>query len=335
MFNYLQFIMINLSIDNILKISNNDIFTNLALETFHFQYKHNLVYKQWCNLLHVNVNKVKYINQIPFLPISFFKTHSIKTTQFKPQIVFESSKTTGQISSKHFVNSLDVYEKCFSTCFNQFYNNVEDYCILGLLPSYLERNNSSLVYMVQNLITKSKHKQSGFYLHNFEQLFNTLKDVEANKQPTILFGVTFALLDFAKQFPIDLQNTTVIETGGMKGRKEEITRTEVHRTLSKAFNTEQIHSEYGMTELLSQAYSKQNENFLCPPWMKVLVREEEDPFVVKNYGKGVLNIIDLANIYSCSFIATDDLGLIHENNSFEVLGRIDSSEMRGCSLLTL
>lgn len=335
MFNYLQFIMINLSIDNILKISDDDVFNNLALDTFNFQFKHNSIYQQWCNLLNVNFEMMKQINQIPFLPISFFKTHEIKTTNFKPQIIFESSKTTGQISSKHLVNSLEVYEKSFSTCFKQFYNNIEDYCILGLLPSYLERNNSSLVYMVQNLITKSKHKQSGFYLNNFEHLSNTLKDLEANKQPTILFGVTFALLDFAQQYPLFLQNTIIVETGGMKGRKEELTRAEVHRILANAFNTEQIHSEYGMTELLSQAYSKQNENFICPPWMKVLVREEEDPFVVKNYGKGVLNIIDLANTYSCSFIATEDLGLIHENNSFEVLGRMDGSEMRGCSLLTL
>jgi phenylacetate-coenzyme A ligase PaaK-like adenylate-forming protein len=327
--------MINLSIDNILKIKDTQFFNILALETFNFQFQHNSVYQQWCNLIGVKPEMVKHINEIPFLPISFFKSHKIVTTNFEPQIIFESSKTTGQVSSKHFVKSIAVYEKCFSCCFELFYNNIEDYCILGLLPSYLERNNSSLVYMVQNLITKSKHEQSGFYLTNFKQLYNTLQSLEANKQPTILFGVTFALLDFAQQFPMVLKNTIIIETGGMKGRKEELTRAEVHHILCNAFNTKQIHSEYGMTELLSQAYSKHNGKFFCPPWMKVFVREEEDPFIVKPVGKGILNIIDLANTYSCSFIATEDLGVIHTEDSFEVLGRIDNSEIRGCSLLVI
>jgi len=327
--------MNKLCIDNILKINNEDSFNALALESFHFQFNQNLIYNKWCNLIGVKPNNVSSIHQIPFLPISFFKTHSITTTNFEPTTIFESSKTTGNISSKHLIKDLAWYENSFNACFNQFYGNVEDYCILGLLPSYLERGNSSLVYMVEHFIKKSKHQLSGFYLHNYNQLNIVLQQLEDEKIPTILIGVTFALLDFAEAFPMPLNHTTILETGGMKGRKKEILRTEVHSILKNAFQTKNIHSEYGMTELLSQAYSTQNGIFNCPNWMKVIVRNEDDPMQIQQSGKGVLNIIDLANKYSCSFIATDDAAIVNDNGSFEIQGRVDNSDIRGCSLLLL
>ncbi|HMZ46894.1 MAG TPA: acyl transferase [Chitinophagaceae bacterium] len=327
--------MNKLCIDNILKINNEDSFKALALESFHFQFNQNLIYNKWCNLIGVKPSNVSSIHQIPFLPISFFKTHSITTTNFEPTTIFESSKTTGNISSKHLIKDLAWYENSFNACFNQSYGNVEDYCILGLLPSYLERGNSSLVYMVEHFIKKSKHQLSGFYLHNYNQLNIVLQQLEDEKIPTILIGVTFALLDFAEAFPMPLNHTTILETGGMKGRKKEILRTEVHSILKNAFQTKNIHSEYGMTELLSQAYSTQNGIFNCPNWMKVIVRNEDDPMQIQQSGKGVLNIIDLANKYSCSFIATDDAAIVNDNGSFEIQGRVDNSDIRGCSLLLL
>jgi hypothetical protein len=259
---------------------------------------------------------------------------------FEPQAVFESSGTSGSINSRHLVKEISLYEDSFTKANELFYGPVKDWCIIGLLPSYLERKNSSLVYMTEKLIHLSEHPQSGFYLDEFEKLFAVLNDLENKKQKTLLIGVTFALLDFAEKYSPDsyrepLRHTVIMETGGMKGRREELIRPAIHAILMQSFSLEHIHSEYGMTELLSQAYSKGEGIFHCPPWMKVLMRDEEDPFVVKSFGAGTINVIDLANIYSCSFIATDDVGKLNTNGSFEVLGRIDGSDLRGCSLMVV
>lgn len=306
-----------------------------ALELFRYQWHHNSVYREWCNLINCNPDDVKDIFHIPFLPISFFKTHSVVTGQFEPQTIFTSSGTTQTSNSRHLVKNIQLYQKSFTSAFEQFYGDVKNICILGLLPSYLERSGSSLVYMIDNLIKASAHPLSGFYLYDFENLKITLELLERTKQPTLLIGVTFALLDFAETYAIPLHNTIVMETGGMKGRKEEMTREAIQANLKQAFGVSFIHSEYSMTELMSQAYSKGEGIYHCPPWMKVLVRDEDDPFEVREYGRGVLNIIDLANKDSCAFIATDDAGVVRSDFSFEVLGRIDNSDLRGCSLLSL
>lgn len=308
-------------------------FEALALEIFRFQYEHNPVYQQYAKTLGRVGAQVSSINQIPFLPVGLFKTHTISSTSFKPEAVFESSGTTQTINSRHFVKDLSIYRKSFLTAWQQFYGPVGEWCIIGLLPSYLERKNSSLVVMVDELVRETRHAESGFYLYEHEQLFATLQRLEKAGQKTLLIGVTFALLDFAEKYPIPLSNTIIMETGGMKGRRSEMTRPEVHEILKKAFQTKNIHSEYGMTELLSQAYSTGDGIFQTPPWMKVLVRQEDDPFDVRTSGSGVLNVIDLANIYSCSFIATDDIGKVFADESFEVQGRTDSSDIRGCSLM--
>ena len=237
--------------------------------------------------------------------------------------------------SRHYVKESELYKRSFLKGFEQFYGDVKDLCVLGLLPSYLERKNSSLVFMVDELIRQSNNEHSNFYLYEFAKLQHVLKKLEDEQQKTLLIGVTFALLDFSQQFPFHLKNTIVMETGGMKGRRKEMTREEVHEILCNNFQIRQIHSEYGMTEILSEAYSKGKGKFFCPPWMRVLVRDEEDPLLVKEYGRGVLNIVDLANFYSCSFIATDDTGTVHEDGSFEVHGRIDNSDIRGCSLMVI
>ncbi len=317
----------------------NATFTELCLEIFNFQYTHNSIYQQYCNALGSIPKNIVRLEQIPFLPVSLFKTHTIKTTAFNEAVVFESSGTTKTINSKHFIKDVELYKKSFITGFNQFYGNAKNWCIIGLLPSYLERNNSSLVMMVDDLIKQSKNELSGFYLYDTEKLHQTLLQNERLKQPTLLIGVTYALLDFAEQYQMQLNYTTVMETGGMKGRREEMTRQEVHEILQNKLGVTTIHSEYGMTELLSQAYSKKEGIFYCPNWMKILVREEDDPFCIKaavsKTTSGLINVIDLANIYSCSFIATDDVGKLYTNGSFEVLGRKDNSDLRGCSLLTL
>lgn len=308
---------------------------SFAIDLFHHQYEHNEVYNQWCQLLHIQPSTVTQIEQIPFLPISLFKTHQVITGTFSPQIIFTSSGTTTTINSQHLVKDISLYEQSFITSFQQFYGKIDELCIIGLLPSYLERNGSSLVFMVDELIRLSRHPQSGFYLYDFERLQNTLRQLNAQKQTTLLIGVTYALLDFAAAHPMPLQHTIIMETGGMKGKKEEMTREEVHNILKQAFGVKDVQSEYGMTELLSQAYSKANGIYHCPSWMKVLIRSEDNPLQVSPFGKGVLNIIDLANQDSCAFIATDDAGTVYEDGSFEVLGRIDNSDLRGCSLLTL
>jgi len=312
----------------------------MALDIFRLQYHQNDIYKKYVDSLNIIPESIVSIEEIPFLPISFFKTHEVTTTTFKPEIIFESSGTTGESTSRHQVKSLSLYRKSFTKTFNLFYGDPKKWCILGLLPGYLERKNSSLVTMVNDLIHKTDNSFSGFYLHEHEKLYQTLVHNEIIQQPTLLIGITFSLLDFAEKYSIKLKNTIIMETGGMKGRREEITREEVHRFLQKKLGVNVIHSEYGMTELLSQSYSKGKGLFHCPPWMKVLVREYNDPFEIiskpatEKSVNGLLNIIDLANLYSCCFIATDDVGKLYKNNSFEVLGRRDVSDLRGCSLLT-
>jgi hypothetical protein len=254
---------------------------------------------------------------------------------FMPKAVFESSGTTQTINSRHYVKDISLYHKSFMKGFEQFYGNINEWCIIGLLPSYVERSNSSLVVMVDELIKKSGHQQSGFYLYEYEKLHEVLMRLEQLQQKTLLIGVTFALLDFAEKFPMKLVHTIVMETGGMKGRRKEMTREELHLFLEKQLGLQTIHSEYGMTELLSQAYSKGNGLFEPVHWMKVLIRNEDDPFDVQQHGAGIINVIDLANIYSCAFIATDDVGKVFENRTFEISGRIDNSDIRGCSLLVM
>jgi phenylacetate-coenzyme A ligase PaaK-like adenylate-forming protein len=317
-------------------------FDSLALEIFHFQYQHNAVYREYVDALGVEPQQVQQVREIPFLPIRFFKSHAVTTHSFDPQLVFESSGTTGSVNSKHLVREAAIYEESFTKAFRQFYGAVEDWCVIGLLPAYLERQGSSLVYMVDKLVQSSKHPASGFYLYDFEKLQQVLQQLEQDKQPVLLIGVTFALLDFAQQYPVPLQYTVMMETGGMKGRREELIRPQVHEILQQAFGLPAIHAEYGMTELLSQAYSKGNGLFTCPPWMKIMIREEEDPLTVRSADQagekplsGAINIIDLANIYSCSFIATDDAGQLLSDGSFRVMGRLDNSDIRGCSLMVL
>ena len=311
----------------------------MAIGLFNFQYLNNPVYRQYVDSMKIQPETVDAVTKIPFLPIQFFKTKAVKTTEFEPELIFESSGTTQTKNSFHYVKNLELYKKSFTQCFELFYGYAGEWCILGLLPSYLERKNSSLIKMTEDLITKSGHPLSGFYLDDHKKLYQTLLHNEILQQPTLLIGVTFALLDFAEQFDMHLNKTIIMETGGMKGRRKEITREEVHLTLKKKLGLHQVHSEYGMTEILSQAYARGDGFFKCPPWMKVLVRDEDDPFIIKKPSisllpeTGVINIIDLANIYSCAFIATDDLGRLHHNGSFEVLGRCDNSEVRGCSLL--
>ena len=312
-----------------------DDFDPLALDIFNFQYENNQVYKAYANALKINPRSVRKITEIPFLPIEFFKTHLIKTTSFEPVKVFESSGTTGMEKSRHFIKDISYYEESFIKGFELFYGPTNNYCFLFLLPSYIERENSSLVFMAEKLIGLSKHPQSGFYLCDYEKLAGVLFELEKKKQKTILFGVLFALLDFAERFPMKLENTIVMETGGMKGRREELVRREAHEILKNHFAISNVHSEYGMTELLSQAWSKGDGFFYAPPWLKVMIRNEDDPLEINQRGVGAINGIDLANIYSCSFIATDDAGKLYDDGSFEVTGRLDNSELRGCSLMVV
>ena len=309
-------------------------FMDLAKQLCVFQASNNPVYKQWIKLSNQSISELETLDAIPFLPISFFKTQDIFIGE-KPVNLFESSGTTQDVKSNHWVQDLSLYETSFLKGFELFYGKPADYCIIGLLPSYLERKHSSLVYMVDKLIKASGHAQSGFYLDDFVKLNEVLYDLENQKQKVWFIGVSFALTDFAIAYPQKLKSTIVLETGGMKGRKEELTRNELHQLLREHLGTSTIHSEYGMTELLSQAYSIKEGVFKCPPWMKVMVAEEEDPTAIKEIGRGVLHIIDLTNIYSCSFIATEDIGEVFEDGSFTVLGRLDASARRGCSLLVV
>ena len=322
--------------NTLFKLHTATEFNEIALEIFKFQASHNTVYKNFINLLNINVNSIQKIEQIPFLPIQFFKTHQVVSSSKKEQQVFLSSGTTGNNQSKHFVTDLAVYEKSFRKGFEYFYGKIEAYTVLALLPSYLERKGSSLIYMVNDFIQKSNNPKSDFFLNNLDELSENLRELDQNNDKVLLIGVSFALLDLIEKYQFNLKNTVVMETGGMKGKRKELIREELHYILQKGFGVEKIHSEYGMTELLSQAYSKGNGIFECPPWMKVLTRDTEDPLTILPKGKsGGLNIIDLANINSCSFIATQDLGKVYPNNTFEVLGRFDNSDIRGCNLLVL
>lgn len=321
--------------DNFWEAGEKD-FSGAALRLFRYQYAHNPVYRQFAASLQAGPENVNQPEQIPFLPVSLFKTHQVKTGSYTPQAVFESSGTTGGSGSLHFIRDLSVYEESFLRGFRRVYGEPSRYCIIGLLPSYLEKGNSSLVYMTEKLIRESGHPHSGFYLHQHEQLAGLLSVLNKQGQPVFLIGVTYALLDFAAAFPQPLLHTIIVETGGMKGRRREMTRAEVHTLLKTAWDVNEIHAEYGMTELFSQAWSTGDGLFRCPPWMKVLLREEEDPLTVTTAaGRGCINIIDLANYDTCAFIATDDAGRLRADGSFEVLGRRDGSDLRGCSLLVL
>lgn len=309
-------------------------FEELAIEIYRFQYQNCKVYQQFCDLLKRNPKVVHSLEEVPFLPISFFKNHEVLVNKAVPEYTFLSSSTTGIGQSKHLVSSLKLYEKSFSMAFEKFYGPITQYSVLGLLPSYLEREGSSLVYMVHSMIKQSLHSESGFYIDDFEKLHSTILYNESKGQNTLLIGVTYALLDFAERFSMELKHTIVMETGGMKGRKAEMEKRELHSILKERLGVEVIHSEYGMTEMLSQAYSKGDSIFDVPPWLKILIRSVDDPLEIMGYGKrGAINVIDFANIYSCSFLATDDLGIVFPGERFEVLGRMDYSDVRGCSLL--
>lgn len=317
-------------------ITSEEEFEQTALKLFQKQFIENSVYREFCSHLNIKSQKVKTLKDIPFLPIQFFKTHEVKTGNFSPELTFLSSGTTGQVQSQHHVKRLSLYEESFTQAFEYFYGNIEDYVILGLLPSYLEREGSSLIYMVDDFIQKSNFKESGFYLNELDHLSETLIRLDKSSHKILLIGVSFALLDLVEKKSFQLKNTIVMETGGMKGRRKEMIRKELHDVLSKGFGVKHIHSEYGMTELLSQAYSKGESKFECPPHMKILIRDTEDPFHYLENGKtGGINVIDLANVDSCAFIATQDLGKQVNNQAFEILGRFDQSDIRGCNLLIL
>ena len=318
------------------EIHSKNQFDKKALKLFEYQYQNNSIYRSYCDLINKDPSEVVNVKNIPFLPIQFFKSFNLNFSNKSPERCFLSSKTTGEIASKHPVNDISLYIKSFEKCFSLFYDNIQDYVLLALLPSYLERGDSSLVFMVNHLINNTNNPESGFYLNDLKKLTEKLIQLEAKGQKTILLGVSFALLDLAEIFNWKIPNTVIIETGGMKGLRKEIVRDDLHKKLKEAFGVSEIHSEYGMTELLSQAYSKEKGLFKCPPWMQVFIRSVDDPFEVLGFDKtGGINIIDLANIDSCSFIETQDLGKLYENGSFEVSGRFDNSEIRGCNLMIL
>lgn len=315
------------------QIQNSSQFEKYALETFQFQAEHCAVYKNFINYLGISADKVKNIEEIPFLPIQFFKSHQIMSSQ-KPIAQIFLSSGTGGTQSQHFVADLSVYEQSFRLGFQHFYGNIEDYTVLALLPSYLEREGSSLIYMVDDLIKKSKNSKSGFFLENTYKMTEIIQNHTRNNKKLLILGVSFALLDLAESNKFDIENAIIMETGGMKGRRKELVREELHEVLKSGFGVKAIHSEYGMTELLSQAYSKGNGTFHCPSWMQVFIRDTEDALTILPNGKtGGINVIDLANINSCSFIATQDLGKKLDDTTFEVLGRFDNSDIRGCNLM--
>lgn len=319
---------------DIFTIGSKKEFEKISLKVFRYQYDNNVVYRDFCNFLKKDKQNIKSVKEIPFLPIQFFKSHEVLSSTDPVQETFTSSGTTGMVTSRHLVTDLSYYEQSFRMAFSQFYGNIEDYAVLALLPSYLERKGSSLIYMAEDLIQGSNNPDSNFYLHNYDELITKLTMLDNAGQNILLIGVTYALLDLVEKQSFDLKNTIIMETGGMKGRRKEMIREELHDILCKGFGVSKIHSEYGMTELLSQAYSLGDGIFECPPWMDILVRDTEDALSYVDYGKtGGINVIDLANINSCSFIATQDLGKKYPNQSFEVLGRFDNSDIRGCNLM--
>ena len=323
--------------DKIFFINNDLEFNDIALEIFRYQYIHNKVYNDFVDHLKVNAYKIERYLDIPFLPVEFFKTRKVYTGEEPYDIIFLSSGTGNAVQSQHYVKDRQIYIKSFTMAFNLNYGDFEDFVFLALLPSYLERKGSSLLFMTDHFIEQSSHKESGYFLYNHEELYALIQKLLQSNKRIFLFGVTFALTDFIAKYNIALRsNDIVMETGGMKGRKKEMIREEVHHVLKAGFGISRIHSEYGMTELLSQAYSGGEGVFSCPPWLKVLVRDINDPLCLfpANHSGGI-NIIDLANIHSCSFLATQDLGKVYENGNFEVSGRFDTSDIRGCNLLSI
>jgi len=320
----------------VFNIQNQSDFKTCALQVFRHQFKNNAIYRSFCDLLYIHSSDVKEVEEIPFLPIQFFKSHAVLSSTQAVKETFTSSGTTGSSVSKHMVTDLSWYTKSYTKSFEYFYGPIEEYTVLGLLPNYLERDGSSLIYMVDDFIKKSNKPASGFYLNNLTELSKTLIALDKKGEKVLLIGVTFALLDLIERQQFKLQNTIIMETGGMKGRRKEIIRNELHEILCAGFGVSKIHSEYGMTELLSQGYSSGDGVFDCPPWMKILARDTEDALTMVGTNKtGGLNVIDLANYNSCSFIATQDLGKVDNNGRFEVLGRFDHSDIRGCNLMVM
>lgn len=316
--------------------NSEEWFRQLALSEFFYQYEYNPVYRRYCDLIHISPRDVDSIRKIPFLPVEFFKTQHVVAGDPEWEQVFTSSGTTGTEKSCHYVKYLRLYRQSFLRTFEHFYGPIGDYCLLALLPGYMDNPNSSLIFMVRELIDHTGHPDSGFYLDNRQKLTNKLRELEKKGQKTLLLGVSFALLDLAEEYRLNLQHTLVMETGGMKGRRKELTRQELHQKVQGGLGVSQIHSEYGMAELLTQAYSKKDGRFHTPPWMKVMIRDYDDPFDWAGQGKsGGINVIDLANLYSCPFIETRDIGRIFDDGSFEVLGRFDDSDVRGCNLLVI
>ena len=322
--------------NKIFNIQTPENFKQVAFSVFRHQFENNKVYRSFCDLLYIHPSDVHTLEDIPFLPIEFFKSKKIISSLEEVQEVFTSSGTTGSVTSKHYVTDIEFYKESYLKGFAHFYGNIEDYAVLALLPNYLERKGSSLVYMVADLIQRSKNNKSGFYLNNIEELAQKLIKNDKKGQKTLLIGVSFALMDLIEKYQFELKNTIIMETGGMKGRRKELVRDELHAFLQQGFGVNTIHSEYGMTELLSQGYSRGNGIFQTPPWMKVVTRDTEDALTIQKIGKtGGINIIDLANYNSCAFIATQDLGKVHQNGTFEIIGRFDNSDIRGCNLMVL
>lgn len=322
--------------DKIFSIQDDDDFLSVALSIFRYQYEHCPIYRRYTDMLHCDVAAIKEVKDIPFLPIEFFKTQKIIANGRSAQLQFTSSGTTSEQTSTHYVADKMLYEESFLRGFEYFAGKPSQFVILALLPSYLERKNSSLVYMINHLIDQSKHPDSGFYLYNYDSFAEKLNELAAKNQKTLVFGVGFALLDVVEHYQFKHNDLWVFETGGMKGRRREISREELHKKLSDGFGVDIIYSEYGMTELLSQAYSINGESFRCPPWLKIVLRDTQDPLTLIDSPdkRGGINVIDLANLYSCSFIATQDLGKYRQDGSFEVLGRFDYADIRGCNMLT-
>ena len=323
---------ININTEVVFKIQDAAEFEKICMSIFNFQIKNNPIYCKYATTI-LKGKEPKNITEIPFLPIELFKTKKIICNGKTKEKIFLSSGTTGK-KSQHLVSNSNIYIQSITKCFEKFYGSITDYCFLALLPSYNEQESSSLIYMADMLIKKSNHPQSNYYINNYKELSTIIKELEQAKQPTILLGVTYALLDFAKKYPQQLDNTIIIETGGMKGKRKELIKEEIHDILKKSFNIKTIHSEYGMTELLSQSYSKGNNIFKSPSWMKILILDINDPLSIIGHNQtGGINIIDLANIYSCPFIATQDIGKTFDNNTFSVLGRFSYADIRGCNLL--
>jgi len=321
--------------DHIFRLPSAADFENTALRIFEYQFENNAVYRSYCQHIKVNKHQIASLSEIPFLPISFFKTHEVKCGNFAPELTFRSSGTTGMQHSAHYIKDQNLYRRSLLESFRHFYGEPSDYVFLALLPNYLEQQNSSLIYMMDTLMRESGAPENGYFLYNHEDLYRLLIQLRDNQKKTILWGVTFALLDFAEHYRLDFPQLIVFETGGMKGRRKEMVKEELYALLQKAFGVSDIHSEYGMCELLSQAYSNGGNLFTTPPWMQLRLRSEKDPLDGSDtVGTGVINIIDLANIYSCAFIATEDLGRRHPQG-IEIVGRLDHAQIRGCNLMVL